>query len=48
MVKVTTTDVNLRKGPGLSYAVITVLPDGTRVTMTGKTSRGYAEVITAA
>jgi uncharacterized protein YgiM (DUF1202 family) len=45
VVKVTTTDVNLRNGPGLSNAVITVLPDGTRVTTTGKTSRGYAEVI---
>ena len=45
MVKVTTTDVNLRKGPGLSYAVLSVLPGGTRVTTTGKTSRGYAEVI---
>jgi len=45
VVKVTTTDVNLRKGPGLSNAVLIVLPDGTRVTTTGKTSRGYAEVI---
>lgn len=42
--RVTTTDVNLRKGPGLSYAKITVLPDGTTVTLTGKTSRGYTEV----
>jgi len=44
-VKVTTTDVNLRKGPGLSYAVLSVLPGGTRVTTTGKTSKGYAQVI---
>ena len=45
MVKVTTTDLNLRKGPGLSYEVIRVLRDGTRVTTTGKTSRGFAEVV---
>lgn len=42
--RVTSTDVNLRKGPGLSYAKITVLPDGTTVTLTGKVSRGYTEV----
>ncbi len=45
VVKITTTDVNLRKGPGLSYAVLSVLPGGTRVTTTGKTSKGYAQVI---
>jgi len=43
-VRVTTTALNLRTGPGLSYAVITVLPDKTRVTLTGKSSRGYVEV----
>lgn len=43
-VRVTTTRLNLRTGPGLSYRVITVLADGTRVTLSGKTSRGYAEV----
>lgn len=42
--RVTTTDVNLRKGPGLSYARKTVLPDGTTVTLTGKVARGYTEV----
>jgi uncharacterized protein YgiM (DUF1202 family) len=42
--RVTTTDVNLRKGPGLSYGKITVVPDGTTVTLTGKVSRGYTEV----
>lgn len=42
--RVTTTAVNLRKGPGLSYAKITVLPDGTAVKLTGKVSRGYTEV----
>ena len=40
----TTTAVNLRKGPGLSYGKITVLPNGTSVTLTGKVSRGYTEV----
>ncbi len=44
-VKITTAALNLRKGPGLSYAVITVLPKGARVTMTGKTARGFAELI---
>ena len=42
--RVTTTAVNLRKGPGLSYAKITVLPNGTAVTLTGKAARGYTEV----
>lgn len=40
----TTTAVNLRKGPGLSYARITVLPRRTTVTLTGKAARGYTEV----
>lgn len=43
-VRKTTTDVNLRKGPGLSYAKIRVLARGTNVTLTGKASRGYSEV----
>ncbi|BAK33739.1 hypothetical protein MLP_07250 [Microlunatus phosphovorus NM-1] len=42
--RVTTTDVNLRKGPGLSYPRIRVLARGTSVTLTGKASRGYTEV----
>ncbi len=45
VVKVTTTALNLRKGPGLMYAVIRVLAEGTRVTTTGKTARGFAEVV---
>ena len=45
VVKVTTTALNLRKGPGLTYAVIRVLAEGTRVTTTGKTARGFAEVV---
>ena len=47
-VKITTAALNLRKGPGLSYKVIKVLPKGTRVTMTGKTARGFAELINGA
>ena len=47
VVKVTTTALNLRKGPGLTYAVIRVLAEGTRVTTTGKTARGFAEVVNA-
>jgi uncharacterized protein YgiM (DUF1202 family) len=44
-VKITTTDLNLRTGPGLSYPVIRVLPEGLAVTLTGKTARGFAEVL---
>jgi uncharacterized protein YgiM (DUF1202 family) len=44
-VKITTTALNLRTGPGLSYRVIKVLKDGERVTMTGKTARGWAQLI---
>ena len=44
-VKVATAALNLRTGPGLGYRVITVLPEGTRVTTTGKTARGFAEVV---
>ena len=42
--RVTTTKVNLRKGPGLSYGKITVIPDNATVTLTGKAARGYSEV----
>src|SRR5215211_7711640 len=44
LVKITTTGLNLREGPGLFYDVITVIKEGTAVTMTGKTARGFAEV----
>jgi uncharacterized protein YgiM (DUF1202 family) len=44
-VKVTTTALNLRTGPGLSYSVIKVLKGGARVTMTGKTARGWAQLV---
>ncbi|MDN5761486.1 MAG: SH3 domain-containing protein [Microlunatus sp.] len=42
--RVTTTAVNLRKGPGLSYAKITLVKSNTSVTLTGKAARGYSQV----
>ncbi|GAB2585262.1 SH3 domain-containing protein [Microlunatus antarcticus] len=42
--RTTTTQVNLREGPGLTEDVITVLDEGTEVTQTGKTSKGWTEV----
>lgn len=44
-IKITTTALNLRTGPGLSYRVIKVLKEGTKVTMTGKTARGWAQLV---
>ena len=44
-VKITTTNLNLRTGPGLTYPVIRVLPRATRATTTGKTALGFAEVL---
>jgi uncharacterized protein YgiM (DUF1202 family) len=44
-VKITTTALNLRTGPGLSYRVIKVLKEGTKVTLTGKTARGWAQLV---
>lgn len=44
-VKTTTTAVNLRRGPSLSDKVITVLRQGTKVTTTGKTAKGWTEVL---
>ena len=44
-VKVTTTALNLRTGPGLSYRVIKVLKGGSRVTMTGTTARGWVQLV---
>jgi uncharacterized protein YraI len=43
-VKITTTDLNLRKGPGLSYGVVVVLKKATFVTTTGETAHGFAEL----
>jgi uncharacterized protein YgiM (DUF1202 family) len=44
-VKIATAALNLRSGPGLSHKVIKVLKEGTRVTMTGKTARGWAQLV---
>jgi uncharacterized protein YgiM (DUF1202 family) len=41
---VTTVNVNLRSGPSLDDAIITVLPKGTKVNATGKTSGKFTEV----
>src|SRR4051794_25190416 len=43
--KTTTTKVNLREGPALTEHVITVLAKGTTVTQTGKTAKGWTEVM---
>jgi uncharacterized protein YgiM (DUF1202 family) len=42
--RVTTTDLNLRRGPGLSYRILRVLREGTSVNLTGRSARGYVEV----
>jgi uncharacterized protein YraI len=43
-VAVTTTGVNLRSGAGTTSSVLGVLRTGTRVTLTGVSVRGFAEV----
>ena len=45
-VRSATAAVNVRRGAGTSYAIRSVLPNGAAVTMTGKTSRGYGQVVT--
>jgi uncharacterized protein YgiM (DUF1202 family) len=40
----TTDDVNLRSGPGLQHKVIRVVPNGTRVVLTGQSSNGFRSV----
>ncbi|WP_157720337.1 SH3 domain-containing protein [Friedmanniella luteola] len=42
--RTTTANLNLRKGPGRSYGVIKVLRKGVRVTLTGRSSNGFARV----
>jgi uncharacterized protein YraI len=42
--RTTTAALNLRKGPGQSYGVIKVLRKGVRVTLTGRTGNGFAQV----
>ncbi|GAA1826953.1 SH3 domain-containing protein [Microlunatus capsulatus] len=44
-LRATTTAVNVRTGAGTSHAVLRVLAGGTRVTMTGRTADGFAEVV---
>jgi uncharacterized protein YgiM (DUF1202 family) len=43
-VRTTTASLNVRKGAGSSYAVLKVVAKGVRVTMTGRTSGGFAEL----
>ncbi len=40
----TTTSLNLRSGPGTGYGVVTVMPSGASVTLTGRTQSGFASV----
>jgi len=42
-IKVTTANLNLRSGPGTGYSIITVMPKGAEVTVTGY-SGGWAKV----
>ena len=42
--RTTTAPLNLRKGPGQSYGVSKVLRKGVRVTLTGRTANGFAQV----
>lgn len=39
-IRFTTVDLNLRSGPGTGYRVVTTLPTGTRVSLTGPPQRG--------
>lgn len=41
---VTTTGVNFRTGPGLSYRILRVIREGTSVSLTGLSARGFAGV----
>ena len=36
--------LNLRSGPGTSYGVVLVLPDGAAVSLTGETSNGFSKL----
>jgi uncharacterized protein YgiM (DUF1202 family) len=42
--KITTSALNLRRGPGLSYGVVEVIAEGTRVQPTGKSAPGFQQV----
>jgi uncharacterized protein YgiM (DUF1202 family) len=43
--KVTTTAINLRRGPALSSSVAKVLPAGTRASVSGTPTRGFIKVV---
>jgi uncharacterized protein YraI len=41
----TTANLNLRTGPGTSYSVILVIPDGATVNTTGTTQNGFSQLV---
>ena len=44
-VRATTTAVNVRKGAGVTFTLLKVVAKATQVTMTGRSSGGYAEIV---
>ena len=42
--KVTTVALNVRSGAGMTHQIVGTLAEGTRITLTGKLSRGYAQL----
>jgi uncharacterized protein YgiM (DUF1202 family) len=44
-LRATTTAVNARRGAGTTHTVLKVLAKGSKVTMTGRSSNGFAEVV---
>jgi uncharacterized protein YgiM (DUF1202 family) len=44
-LRATTAALNVRSGAGTSHAVLRVLAEGTKVTMTGRVGSGFAEVV---
>jgi uncharacterized protein YraI len=44
MAATTTDDLNLRSGPATSYGVVTMMPRGSRVTLTGQVTNGFHAV----
>ena len=43
--KRTVSDLNFRRGPGLDQAVISVIPSGTVVDLTGRAQNGFLEIV---
>ncbi|HNV09791.1 MAG TPA: SH3 domain-containing protein [Propionibacteriaceae bacterium] len=41
---VTTANLNVRSGPGITYAIVSVLPKGVAVTLTGKVSSTWSQI----